>query len=219
MNQGLVYLVDDEEVIRNVLSRVFESIRLKVRAFVDARDFLSQYSTDDHPACLLVDLRLPGMSGLNLQEELKRRGVSIPIIFMSGYGDVPSCARAMKNGALEFLEKPFQEQELLDAVCSALDVDRRSAHLSTRAAVVRQRYRRLTPRERQVLSLVVLGFPNKRIAEEMAISEGTVKGYRAQVIKKMKSESLPELVRMGLALELIVAPEDLLRQAGEMRFY
>ncbi len=143
MNQGLVYLVDDEEVIRNVLSRVFESIRLKVRAFVDARDFLSQYSTDDHPACLLVDLRLPGMSGLNLQEELKRRGVSIPIIFMSGYGDVPSCARAMKNGALEFLEKPFQEQELLDAVCSALDVDRRSAHLSTRAAVVRQRYRRL----------------------------------------------------------------------------
>ncbi len=201
MSQGLVYIVDDEESIRDVLSRLFESIRLDVKAFVDARDFLSEYSPDHHPACLLVDLRMPGMSGLTLQEELKRRGVRIPLIFMTGYGDVSSCSQAMKSGALEFLEKPLNEQKLLDAVYFALDLDRRSAQERARAAVLGERYRRLTPRERQVLSRVIAGLLNKQIAYELDISEGTVKGYRAQVMEKMEASSLPELVRMTQQLE------------------
>ena len=203
MSNGLVYLVEDEESIRRALSRLFESIGLDVKTFADAEDFLSDYSPDSHPSCLLVDLRMPGMSGLTLQEELQRRGASIPIIFMTGYGDVSSCSQAMKNGALEFLEKPLNEQKLLDVVCSALDLDQGSIEQRTRADVLRQRYRRLTPRERQVLSLVVLGFLNKQTAYKLAIAEGTVKGYRAQVMEKMEAKSLPELVRMTQQLEPI----------------
>ena len=203
MNQALVYLLDDEESIRSTLSRLFESIGLDVETFANARDFLSDYSPDQHPSCLLVDLRMPGMSGLTLQEELKRRGVSIPIIFMTGYGDVSSCLRAMKNGALEFLEKPLNEQQLLDAVYSALDLDQRSAQERARAGVLGERYRRLTPRERQVLSRVIQGFLNKQIAHELDISEGTIKGYRAQAMEKMEATSLPQLVRMTQQLEPI----------------
>ena len=201
MKQRLVYLVDDEESIRDSLSRLFESIGLDVKTFADAGDFLSDYSPDCHPSCLLVDLRMPGMSGLTLQEELKRRGPGIPIIFMTGYGDVSSCSQAMKSGALDFLEKPLNEQTLLDAVHRALDLDQRSTQQLTQSAVLRQRYQRLTPRECQVLSPVVLGFPNKQVAFELDIAEGTVKGYRAQVMEKMEAESLPELVRMTQQLE------------------
>ena len=203
MNQGLVYLVGDEESIRRTLSRVLESIGLDVKTFADAGDFLSDHSPDSHPSCLLVDLRMPGMRGLTLQEELKRRGVSIPIIFMTGYGDVSACSRAIKSGALEFLEKPLNEQKLLDAVYSALDLDRRSAQEHARAAVLGERYRLLTPRECQVLSGVMSGLLNKQIAHELDISEGTVKGYRAQVMEKMEATSLPQLVRMTQQLEPI----------------
>ena len=203
MNQWLVYLVDEQESIRRDLSRLFESIKLDVKMFANAPDFLSEYSPDHHPACLLVGLRLPGMSGLALQKELKRRGASIPIIFITAYGDVSSCLQAMKNGALEFLEKPLNPQKLLDTVYVALDLDRRSAEQRAQTAVLRQRYSRLTPRERQVLSRVILGFQNKQVAHDLAIAEGTVKGYRAQMMEKMKAGSLPALVRMTQQLEPI----------------
>ena len=132
MSEGLIYLVDDQESIRASLSLLFESIGLEVKTFVAARDFLSDYSPDRHPSCLLMDLRMPGMSGLALQKELKQRGARIPIIFMSGHGDVSSCARALKNGALEFLEKPLNEQKLLDALNFALNLDQKSTEHHTR---------------------------------------------------------------------------------------
>ena len=153
------------------------------------------------PSCLLLDLRMAEMSGLTLQEELKRRDATIPIIFMTAFGDVSSCSRAMKNGALEFLEKPFNEQELLDAVNLALDWDQRSTERFTQVAVFRRRYRQLTPRECQVLNCVASDLPNKQVADKLDISEGTVKGYKAQVMEKMEAKSLPELVRMALQLE------------------
>ena len=140
MSQGLIYLVDDDESIRRALSLLFESVGLDVKTFADARDFLSDYSQDGHPSCLLLDLRMPRMSGLTLQEELKRRGSRIPIIFMTAHGDVPSCSQGIKNGALEFLEKPLNEQKLLDTVFFALDLDQKSTQQLHRSAVLRQRY-------------------------------------------------------------------------------
>ena len=198
---GVVYVVDDEPSVLEVLARLFESIRLEVHTFADAHEFLSHADLSCHPRCLLVDLRMPEMSGLALQEELVRRNEKIPTIFMTAYGDVSSCVRAMRNGALEFLEKPLNEQEVLDTTCHALHLDKESEQRRATTAVLRERYRHLTRRERQVFNFVNLGFLNKQIAFELGISEGTVKTYRAQMMEKMAADSLPQLVRMAQQLE------------------
>ena len=200
MSDPVVYVVDDEESIQRLLSRLLKSVGLEVETFSGAQDFLSRYSASCRPACLVSDIRMPGMSGLALQRELQLREAGIPILFLTGYADVATCKQAMKRGALDFLEKPFNEQELLDLVYLALERDQRALEQNAREQVIQQRHQRLTPRERQVLDLVALGLLNKQIAGELNISEGTVKVYRANVMEKMEAGSLPELVRMSQQL-------------------
>lgn len=201
MSEPIVYVVDDEDSIRRSLTILFESLELNVADFAGGHDFLAEYDPSRRPACVLLDVRMPGMSGLALQDELCRRKVGIPIIFMTAYADVETCLRAMKNGAREFLEKPFNEQVVLDAVFSALHEDEEQERNLMEQERVRNRFSRLTSRERQVLELVVTGLLNKQIAYELGICESTVKVYRANVMDKMRADSLPSLVRMFTRLE------------------
>jgi len=191
-----VFIVDDDKDVRESLQDLLESVGLHSKTFGTAREFLSS-PRGDGPSCLILDVRLPGISGLDLQHELKRGKVSIPIIFLTAHADVPMSVKAMKSGAVEFLTKPFRHQDLLDAVQRSLTRDRIIREKQRDKAEIQQRYNTLTIREREVMGLVVSGMLNKQIAAELGASEATVKMHRSQAMKKMQAKSLPELVRMA----------------------
>src|SRR4029077_13451407 len=193
---AVVFVIDDDPSMRGALEDLVGSVGLQVRPFASPQDFL-QSKLPDAPSCLVLDVRLPGMSGLAFQKELARLGVALPVIFITGHGDIPMSVRAMKAGAVEFLTKPFHEQELLDAIHTAIERDRVRRRGSRIAVELQERYGTLTERERQILALVVVGRANKQIAAELDLSEMTVKVHRGQVMRKMKAASLPELVRMA----------------------
>jgi len=192
----IVFVVDDDSSMREALTDLITSVGLLVEAFKSAREFL-EHRRSDAPACLVLDVRLPGLSGLDLQRELVRTEAPIPIIFITGHGDIPMSVRAIKEGAVEFLAKPFRDQELLDAIQHALEIDRAARQERSLVAEVRRRYESLTKREREVMRLVVSGLLNKQIAGELGSSEVTVKMHRGQVMRKMKAQSLVQLVRMA----------------------
>lgn len=197
-----VFIVDDDADVRESLQELLESVGLHSKSFGTAQEFLGSPRSDG-PSCLILDVRLPGISGLDLQQELKRGKVSIPIIFLSAHADVPMSVRAMKSGAVEFLTKPFRHQDLLDAVQRSLTRDRIVREKQRDTAELRLRYATLSVREREVMSLVVSGMLNKQIAGELGASEATVKMHRSQAMKKMQAKSLPELVRMADKLKSI----------------
>jgi FixJ family two-component response regulator len=192
----IVFVVDDDPSMREALADLIASVGLSVEAFKSAPEFLER-RRHDAPACLVLDVRLPGLSGLDLQRELLRREAPIPIIFITGHGDIPMSVRAMKEGAVEFLPKPFRDQDLLDAIQHAIEFDRVARHERTVVAAVRRRYESLTKREREVMKLIVSGLLNKQIAAQLGSSEVTVKMHRGQVMHKMKAESVIQLARMA----------------------
>ena len=193
---AVVFVIDDDPSMRGALEDLVGSVGLQVRAFASPQDFL-QSKLSDAPGCLVLDVRLPGMSGLAFQNELARLGVGLPVIFITGHGDIPMSVRAMKAGAVEFLTKPFHDQELLDAIHTAIERDRDRRQEAVLVADLQQRYATLTERERQIMTLVVIGRANKQVAAELNLSEMTVKVHRGQVMRKMHAGSLPELVRMA----------------------
>jgi FixJ family two-component response regulator len=197
-----VVIVDDDIDVRESLQELLESIGLHSKCFGTAQEFLSSPRSGG-PSCLILDVRLPGISGLDLQLELKRRKVSIPIIFLTAHADVPMSVKAMKSGAVEFLTKPFRQQDLLDAVQRSLARDRIVREKQRDTAELRERYNTLSVREREVMNLVVSGLLNKQVAAELEASEATIKMHRGQVMKKMLAKSLPELVRMADKLKSI----------------
>jgi FixJ family two-component response regulator len=193
---AVVFVIDDDPSMRGALEDLIGSVGLQVRPFASPQVFL-QSKLPDAPGCLVLDVRLPGMGGLTFQKELARLGVALPIIFITGHGDIPMSVRAMKAGAIEFLTKPFHDQELLDAIHIAIERDRERRREAVLVAELRERYATLTERERQIMTLVVVGRANKQIAAELNLSEMTVKVHRGQVVRKMQAGSLPELVRMA----------------------
>src|ERR1700730_13721715 len=193
---AVVFVIDDDPSMRGALEDLVGSVGLQVRPFASPQDFL-QSKLPEVPGCLVLDVRLPGMSGLTFQQELARLGGALPVIFITGHGDIPMSVRAMKAGAVEFLTKPFHDQELLDAIHTAIERDRERRREAVLIAEVRERYATLTERERQIMALVVVGRANKQIAAELNLSEMTVKVHRGQVMRKMKAASLPDLVRMA----------------------
>ena len=196
----VVFIVDDDANVRRSIEDLLSSVALKSEAFATPQQFLESKRADC-PSCLVLDVRLPGMSGLDCQRELAEAGVTIPIIFITGHGDVPMTVRAMKSGAAEFLTKPFRPQELLDAVQLALDVDKKSREKRRETAELRRRYETLTAREREVMELVISGLLNKQIAGELGTGEHTVKIHRGHVMEKMKADSLPALIRLADTLK------------------
>ena len=200
----VVFVVDDDSRVREALSSLIASVGLRVSSFGSASEFLKA-EKPDAPACLVLDLELPDISGLDLQQELASREAP-PIVFITGHGDVPSSVRAMKAGAVEFLSKPFGEQELLNAIDSAIALDRTARQKRSEIAELRRHYDRLTPREREVLPFVVAGFLNKQTADDLGTSEITIGVHRGQIMRKMAARSLAELVRM--ADKLGIRPHD-----------
>jgi FixJ family two-component response regulator len=192
----IVYVVDDDESVRRSLSRLLRSAGLNVETFPSAQAFLSR-ELPDRTACLVLDVRLPGLSGLDLQAALKQAGRAMPIVFISGSSDVPVSVRAMKEGALDFLQKPFDDDELLSAIAGALARGRTARALRDESALVRQRFETLTPRERQVLGQVIAGLLNKQIAANLGAAEKTIKIHRGRVMQKMAAGSVADLVRMA----------------------
>jgi FixJ family two-component response regulator len=193
---AIVFVVDDDEGMRQSLKNLIGSVGLRVEAFASAQEFLRSKLTDV-PGCLVLDVRLPGLSGLDLQKRMAEAGIEIPIIFITGHGDIPMTVQAMKAGAVEFLTKPFRDQDLLDAIQQALEHDRKTREQRAEIEKLRSRLESLTPREREVMGLVVAGLLNKQIAGELGTSETTIKIHRHQVMEKMGAGSLAELVRMA----------------------
>ena len=194
-----VFVVDDDASVRDALSNLFRSVGLRVAVFGSAHEFL-QSKLPNVPSCLILDIRLPRLSGLDFQAELTKADIHIPIIFMTGHGDIPMTVRAMKAGAVDFLTKPFRDQDMLDAVTTAIERDRNSRDEAKVLSDLHALFAALTPRERQVMALVTAGLMNKQIAAEIGVAEITVKIHRGHIMRKMAAKSLPDLVRMAQML-------------------
>jgi len=195
VNNPMVFVVDDDPSVRSTLKFLLDSVGLTVEGSPSAEDFLHK-KLPDAPSCLVLDVRLPGLSGLDFQRELAARHIQIPIVFLTGHGDIPMTVRAMKDGAVEFLTKPFRDQDLLDAIHIALDRDRVRRAAEEGMMELRKRFESLTPREREVISMVVSGMLNKQVAVQLGTAENTVKVHRSRAMEKMHAQSLADLVRM-----------------------
>jgi FixJ family two-component response regulator len=193
---AIVFVVDDDAPTRESIRNLIRSVGIRVELFSSAQEFLES-NRPEMPSCLVLDVRLPGLSGLDLQKRTTEAGMEIPIIFITGYGDIPMTVRAMKAGAVEFLSKPFRDQDLIDAIQLALERDRKARDQRASLEELRNRFARLTPREREVMARVVAGRLNKQVGAQLGMSETTVKIHRHQVMEKMGAGSLPELVRMA----------------------
>jgi FixJ family two-component response regulator len=196
-----VFIIDDDRGVRQSIQDLVESVGLHAESFATTQDFLGSQRADG-PSCLVLDVRLPGMSGLDFQRNLAEKGIHIPVIFVTGHGDIPMTVHAMKSGAVEFLTKPFRDQDLLDAIQQALQRDRATREQQTEIENLRERYGTLTAREREVMGLVVSGMLNKQIAAELGASETTVKMHRGRVMQKMRAGSVVELLRMADKIRL-----------------
>ena len=194
--ESIVFVVDDDASVRDSLGSLFRSVGLRVELFGSADDFL-QSQRPDAPCCLVLDVRLPGLSGLEFQTELIRMGINVPIIFLSGHGDIPMTVKAMKSGAVEFLTKPCRDQDLLDAVRRALVEHRSQFDEAKQVAALRSNFAALTAREKEIIAFVTAGLMNKQIAAQLGLNEGTVKMHRGNIMRKMQARSLAELVRMA----------------------
>ena len=197
--EPIVFIVDDDVPFREALLRLFRTVGLRAEVFGSAAELFGG-TLPDAPSCLVLDVRLPGLSGLDIQEELGKTGIHIPIVFMTGHGDIPMSVEAMKAGAVDFLTKPFRDQDMLDAVVKAIERDRRRREREKATAALKANFATLTPREREVMTLVTAGLMNKQVAAEVGLSEITVKIHRGNVMKKMGAKTLADLVRMAESL-------------------
>ena len=196
VEQPIIFIVDDDVSAREGIEDLLQSVDLRVMSFASPQEFLKS-NRPDAPGCIILDVRLPNTSGLEFQKVLIEAGIELPVIFITGHGDIPMSVMAMKSGAIEFLTKPFREQSMLDAINAGIEEDRQRRHEMRFVAELRQRFESLTPRERDIFALVVTGRPNKQLAAELGLSEMTVKVHRSQITKKMKASSIVELVRIA----------------------